>query len=49
LVVKGYSERGQRFKDITYVEFWSARDTNMKIVKGDIDELFQKLKHQFAR
>jgi hypothetical protein len=43
-----YSARGQRFKDISYVEFWSACDTYMKIGKGKVDEILQKLKHHFA-
>ena len=48
-VVKGYSERSQRFKDAAYVELWSASDTNMKILKREIEELLQKLKHHLAR
>jgi hypothetical protein len=49
LVVKGHRERGQRRKDILYVDFGAARDTYMKIRKVKIDELIQKLKYPFAR
>ena len=49
LVMKRYSTRSQRFKDILYVDLWSARDAYMKITKREVDEFFQKLKHHFAR
>jgi hypothetical protein len=47
--MKGYSARSQRFKDISYIDFWSARDAYMEIRKGEVDELFQKLKNDCPR
>jgi hypothetical protein len=49
LVVKRNPTRGQRFDNLSYIDFWSARDTNMKIRKGKFDEFLQKLKHLFPR
>jgi hypothetical protein len=45
--MEGHPARGQRFKDVSYVRFWSACDRYMKIGKGKVDKLLQKLKHHF--
>ena len=49
LVVKGHPTRGQRFEDISYVNFWATRDTYTKIWKTKLDEFLHELKHAFAR
>jgi hypothetical protein len=40
--------RGQRFKDISYFDFWSTRGTYMKIWKSKLDEFLQEMEHSFA-
>jgi hypothetical protein len=47
--VKGHSARGQRFEDISYVDFGVTGDTYTKIWNMKLDEFLQKLKHPFAR
>jgi hypothetical protein len=47
--MKGDSARGQRFKDILYVDFRPTRDTYMKVWKTKLDEFLQKMEHPFAR
>jgi len=41
--------RGQRLKDISYVNFWATCDTYMKVWYMKVDELIHKLKNPFAR
>jgi hypothetical protein len=41
--------RGQRLKDISYVNFWATCDTYMEVGYMTVDELLHKLKNPFAR
>jgi hypothetical protein len=47
--MKGDLARGQRFEDVSYIDFGAAGDTYMKSRKGKVDKFFQKLKNCFAR
>jgi hypothetical protein len=49
LVVKGHSVSGQRLKDISYVDLWAARDTDVKIRETKLDEIFEEKENAFAR
>jgi len=44
-----YPARGQRLKDISYVNFWATCYTYMKVWYTTVDELLHKLKNSFAR
>ena len=46
--MKGNLTGSQRFKNISYIDFRAARDAYTKIRKGEIDEIFQKLKDCLA-
>jgi hypothetical protein len=44
-----YPARGQRFKEISYVEFWATRDTNTKVWNLKVSEFLQQLKYPTPR
>jgi hypothetical protein len=49
LIVEGYSARGKRIEDISYVNFWAACHTYMEMRDMKVDELLHKLKNLVTR
>jgi hypothetical protein len=43
--MEGHSARGQRLENISYVNFWAACDTYMKIWKVKVNKLLHKPKN----
>jgi hypothetical protein len=39
----------QRFKEISYVEFWATSDTYTKVWMAEFDKLFQQPKYPIPR
>jgi hypothetical protein len=47
--MEGHSARGQRLKEISYVEFWATCDTNTKAWNLKVSEFPQQLKYSIPR
>jgi hypothetical protein len=47
--MKGHRAGCKRFKDISYVDLWAACDTDMKMRKTKLDEIFEEQEDPSAR